>query len=419
MARLLHKTWQAAGATGLPRRHRKPCNYAAYVPDMLRERRIRLDGDVAAEVAEAEAAVARLDEGASVLVNTEVLARLLLRAESVASSRIEGLEIGGRRLLQAEAARGMGQSVDFTAKEVLGNVDAMAWASEAAPPAISTDHMLEIHRRLFLGNRLEAQAGRLRTDQNWIGGSDYNPCSAVFVPPPPEMVPGLLEDLCDFCNDDSLPTIAQAALAHAQFETIHPFADGNGRTGRVLIHLVLQRRGLARRVLPPVSLVLATWSRDYVDALMTTRYEGPEESQSAHDGLNNWVALFAAACKRAVSDAEDFERRARDLQQGWRRRAGPVRARSALDLLIERLPGAPVITVGAAAQLIGRSFQATNGAVARLAETGILAPVTIGRRNRAFEASEVIQEFTRLERQLASPVGDTRRSAPSRRVPRR
>jgi Fic family protein len=82
-------------------------------------------------------------------------------------------------------------------------------------------------------------AGKLREKQNWIGGSAYNPCTAAFVPPPPELVPGLLEDLCSFCNADSLPAVAQAALAHAQFETVHPFADGNGRTGRGLIQLVL------------------------------------------------------------------------------------------------------------------------------------------------------------------------------------
>lgn len=105
----------------------------------------------------------------------------------------------------------------------------------------------------------ENHGGRLRTLQNWIGGSAYNPCSAEFVPPPPEAVSGLLDDLVAFCNDDALPALAQAAIAHAQFET-HFFVDGNRRTGRVLIHLVLRRRGLGLRVLAPVSLVLATWS---------------------------------------------------------------------------------------------------------------------------------------------------------------
>ena len=128
----------------------------------------------------------------------------------------------------------------------------MVWGVDAVEPGgpITLDILLEIHRRLLEGTRLEEHGGRIRTVQNWIGGSSYNPCSAAFVPPPPEDVPALLDDLISFCNDDGLPALAQAAIAHAQFETIHPFVDGNGRAGRVLIHLVLCRRGIAARFLP-------------------------------------------------------------------------------------------------------------------------------------------------------------------------
>ena len=143
-------------------------------------------------------------------------------------------------MLRADAARRMGEEPrDVTAREVLANIDAMAGGIEAVEHGglISVDTVLDLHRRLMAGSRLEDHGGRIRTEQNWIGGSDYNPCSAAFVPPPPEEVPGLLEDLLAFCNDDSLPALAQAAIAHAQFETIHPFADGNGRAGRSLIHL--------------------------------------------------------------------------------------------------------------------------------------------------------------------------------------
>ena len=104
------------------------------------------------------------------------------------------------------------------------------------------------------------------------------------MPPPPEAVPSLVGDLCDFCNDDSLPAVAQAAIAHAQCETIHPFVDGNGRVGRALIHLVLRRRGVVARVLPPVSLILATWAQKYVDALTGTRYRGAASSRVAREG---------------------------------------------------------------------------------------------------------------------------------------
>jgi Fic family protein len=213
--------------------------------------------------------------------------------------------------------------------------------------------------------------------------------------------------------------VAQAALAHAQFETIHPFADGNGRTGRGLIHLVLRRRGLATRVLPPISLVLATWASDYVDGLAATRYHGPATGKEAHEGLNLWIGRFAGACTRAVDDAASFEQRVQQIQDRWRAQLGRVRSGSATDLLLRSLPGAPVLTVNGAAELINRSFPQTNEAIARLTEAGALSQVTVGKRNRAFEAKEIINAFTDLERQLASPGGDTRNSEPSRAVPPR
>lgn len=421
MARVLRQRWRAEMGGGLARRDRRGCEYEAYLPDLLRDRAFRLDGEVAADVAEAEAAVARFNSEALWLLNWEAMARLLLRAESVASSRIEGLEVGGRRLLRAELARALGEEAeDVTAGEVLNNIGAMSFAIEALErgQAIRVEDLLEVHRRLFAGTRLEHQAGRLRREQNWIGGSGFNPCSAEFVPPPPERVAELLEDLCAFCNDASLPAVAQAAIAHAQFETIHPFVDGNGRTGRALIHVLLRRRGLAPRMVPPVSLVLATWANDYVAGLTATRYRGPAGSSAAHEGINRWIGLFAAACRRAVGDAESYEERVRGLQAEWYGRLGRVRSGSAAELLVNALPGAPIMTVASAAEMIRRSGQAVNEAIGRLTEAGILRQVTVGRRNRAFEAADLIEAFTELERRLGSPAGDTRSAPPTRAVPR-
>jgi len=423
MASVLRRRWTSNLTPGLPRRDRQGCTYEAYVPDPLIGRPITLAGETAADIADAEAAVVRLNMQARSLIDSEAVARLLLRAEAVASSRIEGLEVGGRRLLHAQAQQVIGeQPSDVTALEVLNNIEAMNWAIEhlSDPKTkIMTADLLDIHRHLLAGTRLDEYAGKVRTEQNWIGGSSYNPCSAAFVPPPHEQVEHLLDDLCAFCNTDSLPAIAQAAIAHAQFETIHPFVDGNGRTGRALIQVILRRRGLAAKVLPPVSLVLATWSVDYVDALTDTRYRGRSDSAAARSGLDRWIGLFAAASTRAVFDAELYEASVVELQESWRARLGRVRAESALDLLIDALPGAPVVTVQSAASLIGRSEQAVNDAIPRLVEAGVLRQTTVGRRNRAFEATELIDAFTDLERRLASPTGDTRSSAPARAVPRR
>jgi Fic family protein len=422
MAEVIKLRWLPSDASGLPRRDRRGCDYEAYVPDRLAGREISLSGSTAADTVDAERAIERLNQETRNLADSEPLARLLLRAEAVASSKIEGLEIGGRRLLKAQVAAAMGDDAsDITATEVLNNIDAMQWAIDSLTGVdeIRVEHLLGIHERLLTRTRLEEHAGKLRQQQNWIGGSSYDPCSAVFVPPPSEYVADLLEDLCDFCNDDKMPAVAQAALAHAQFETIHPFVDGNGRTGRTLIHVILRRRGLAPVVVPPVSLVLATWSQDYIDGLTATRYDADAASREAIEGLDHWVGVFAAAVTRAVGDAETYEQRVTEVQTAWRGAVGKVRANSAVDLLINALPQVPVITVQSAASLIGRSEQAVNEAIPRLVDAGVLAQTTVGRRNRAFEAPDLINAFNDLERQLASPNGDTLSSSPARRVPQR
>jgi len=407
---------------GPSRKDSRGCEYEAYVPDRLVGRSFTFDGEVAANIADAETSIVRLNHEATSLVDTEALARILLRAESFASSRIEGLEIGARRLLRAEAARSLGDDPsDVTAVEVLGNIDAMVRAVKGIGPddEITLDLLLAIHQSLLARTRLQEYGGKFREQQNWIGGNAHNPCTAAFIPPPPELVSGLVSDLVAFCNDDSLPAVAQAAIAHSQFETIHPFVDGNGRTGRALIHLILRRRGIAPRVLPPVSLILATWAQDYIGGLAATRYRGPGTSKAAREGTNLWAGRFATACSRAVDDAASFERQAGAIEAKWRERLGRVRAQSAADLLLRVLVGAPVVTVNSAADLIGRSFVHTNEAINRLVEAGILEQVSDGRRNRAFEAQEIIEAFTALERQLASPVADTRTSEPVWRVARR
>jgi Fic family protein len=422
VSKVIKRHWISDIGSGVPRKDRRSCEYEAYVPDPLANRRIALGGDVAADVADAEVAIARLDVEASALIETEALARILLRAESVASSRIEGLQVGAGRLLRAEATRELGGHVkDVTASEVLANIDAMRFVVQGIEPEdeIAPAQLLEVHRRLLHGTWLQEHAGVVRTEQNWIGGSSHNPCSAAFVPPPPEHVPDLLDDLCAFCNGDSLPAVAQAAIAHAQFETIHPFVDGNGRTGRALIHLILRRRGLATRVLVPVSLVLATWAGDYIDGLTAFRYRGPPSARAAQEGIDTWVARFAAACTRAVEDAVAFERRIASIQETWRQRLGSVRENSALDLLVRALPGAPIFTVTAAAALVDRSFAAANEAIKQLLDAGAIRQMSTGTRNRTFEARDVVTAFTDFERSLASPGGDTRQSPPVRKTPAR
>lgn len=421
MAKFIKKTWAPQTDRAVPRSQRGACSYECYLPDLLMDRAFQLNGTVAADVADAETALTRLDSSVGALADTEALARILLRAESVASSRIEGLEIGPRRLLRAEAAQQMGVTAsDVGAEDVLGNIYAMREAINLGqiPGRITREHILDIHRRLMDRSRLGHYAGVIRSQQNWIGGSNHNPCRADFVPPAPDQVSRLLDDLCEFISDDSLPAVAQAAIAHAQFETIHPFVDGNGRTGRALIYLVLRRRGLICRALPPISLVLATRSLDYIGGLIAFRHIGSPDSPAALSGVNQWVATFASACSEAATRAESFEHLCADIESRWRQQVGRVRAGSTVDLLIRTLPGMPIVNVKGLAGALGKSFPQVNDAIARLERVGILTQVTVGRRNRAFEAREIIDAVADLERQLASPAGDTMAAPPVRPVPR-
>jgi Fic family protein len=417
VAQLVERTWVPADLTGLPRRDRQGCDYGAYLPDLLVGRELYLSGTTAADVADAEAAIAGFNSRVSSLADTEALARLLLRAEAVASSHIEGLVVGGRRLLRAEAAGALGDTtVDVTAAEVLSNIDAMDFAVRHLVDVVTKEGILEMHRLLLANTPQHHFAGRFRDEQNWIGGSSYNPCSAAFIPPPEDNVEDLMADLCAFVNDDTLPPVAQAAVAHAQFETIHPFVDGNGRTGRALIHVILRRRGLTPKVVPPISLILATRAQDYIAGLTSFRYLGPPGQPAAVEGVNLWISTFAAATTRSAIDAGAFEDRMGVLKARWRARLGNLRARSAAAELLDRLPGTPIVTVNVVAEMIGRSLSAASEAIDRFVRAGILTQITVGRRNRAWEATEIIDAFTDFERALASPAGDTLSAAPARAV---
>ena len=172
--------------------------------------------------------------------------------------------------------------------------------------------LCDIHRALLAptGRRTTWRGRAARGAQNWIGGNDYNPCGADYVPPPAEEVALLLDDLCAFANDDLLPPLLQAAAAHAQFETIHPFEDGNGRTGRALVQVILRRRGLAPAFVPPVSVVFSQRRERYIEGLVAFR-EGR---------VAEWVSLFAAATAQAALLARRYGELVADLQAHWRGR---------------------------------------------------------------------------------------------------
>jgi Fic family protein len=388
VARTVERTWQGdPGAMG-GRRARPSFRYRAFVPDEIATLVPVVPFETADLAADAEAAIRVLNDRASV-GGLEAIGPLLLRSEAVASSRIEGYEVSplnlARALIDARAARGSARTV---AANVSAMEEAIAIADSGRP--IKREDLMAIHATLMAGDE-RAQPGRLREEQNWIGGRLGNPSDAAFVPPPEDLVPPLLEDLVAFISRDDLPVVAQAAIAHAQFETIHPFIDGNGRVGRALIHVVLRRRGVASHFVPPVSIVLAAQSAAYVDGLTAFR-EGR---------LADWVDSFAGATTRSATISIDLADQVADLQATWRERAGRPRAGSAAARLIALLPALPVLSAPTARGAIGVSQQQTLAGLKSLADAGVLRQISDGTYDRQYAATELFDLLSAYEAQVA------------------
>ena len=381
-------TWRHNPTIYAPARYRKGCSYDAFIPDPISEIDIALPATLAAAISEAENAIAALNLAPPGFLAP--LARLLLRTESIASSKVEGLQMDARSLARAEAKRDEGRHVGANAVEILASIDAMELAVERASTrdAVTLADLLDIHR-LLMASAPHAHPGELRTQQNWIGGNDYNPCGAAFVPPPPEHVAALVDDLCAFSSDDALPPLVQAAIAHAQFETIHPFDDGNGRTGRALVHVILRRRGLARAYVPPVSVILAQKKDRYIEGLTMFR----------EDDVTDWLEMFASAATQAARLAERYLRRILELQEQWRAQLRPLGLRSdaAAWAVIDQLPAHPVVSVRIAVAATGRTRPAVANAVDQLARCGVLLPLGESARNRSWEAAGLLDLIAGLE----------------------
>ena len=390
-------------------RERRGGRYEAYVPDYLSGWVPRLSVDVIATASRAESAVQALNRRAAGAGPhpLDTFAHLLLRVEAVASSRIEGIELSPRRLLTAEAERQAGgRSSDRTAAEVLGNLEAMEEAIRLAARGspLRTADLLEVHRQLMSASPHPDLGGRIRETQNWIGASTYTPLGASFVPPPPEEVPPLVTDLMAYMNRTDLPPLIQAGIAHAQFETIHPFADGNGRTGRALIHAILRRREVAPAFVPPISAVLARSTDSYIDGLTAWRHVGSADDPARDHAAEQWLGMFLEAAHDACQEAHRYLDAVADLEADLRSRAGSVRRESSADRLLRVLPARPIFSVDSAAAAIQRSTVATGQAVNQLTEAGIVTVRSVGKqRYRIFEAPDITRLITRLDRELSIP----------------
>ena len=405
---LVDRIWEGTGYGA--RRDRKPFRYRAFVPDRIGDWDRPLAARAAQAVAEATASLSAF-EAAEGGHDLETLAAPLLRSEALGSSFIEGLRASNKRLALASYEP---RAADGVARSVLGNVRAMerAVAIGTAARPFRLDDLLDIHRTLLIGTTEERYAGLVRQEQNWIGGRGVSPADASFVPPPEDRVSGLLDDLVRFVNLADLPALAQSAVAHAQFEIIHPFGDGNGRAGRCLIHVVLRRRGVAPLLVPPISVVLATNARRYIAGLIDFR-EGR---------IDDWIGTFADATTTAVEAAARLRAQIEALLADLIDRAGSPRSDSVARKIVLGLPAQPVVSADTAAERYGVSSTAARGALNRLEHAGVLVPARVGRRrDREWISDELFQLLDAFEHDLGQLADDgSARAAPSgTRPPRR
>lgn len=388
------RLWRAdPGAYG-GRKARRPGAYEVFIPDEISGRDFPLDGDAVAAVSEATRALQHLEASPPRIATLGALAQNLLRSESVASSRIEGVHLSHKRLARAAYQAARGQR-DPRAAEVLGNVEAMKHAIEigTAGKPLTTSDIEDTHRTLLRFTEDTDIAGIVRESQNWIGGNDYNPIGAAYVPPPPEYVRPLLDDLCAFATRTDLAPIVQAGIAHAQFESIHPFADGNGRVGRALIYTVLRRRGEIPNYVPPISLILAAEPMGYVGGLTWYR-EG---------GVSAWIAQFADATARAATEAERLADEIEQLQSTWLDDLGQPRRDAAVRQLISALPQQPVIDVPVAQALTGKSHVAVGKALQELERAGILHRLNERKWGRVWECDQLLNLVDAFENGVRVP----------------
>jgi Fic family protein len=331
-----------------------------------------------------EQAIAAVRVGGVSSARSAPFALLLLRAEGVASSYIDGL----RTPLGDVPATEVGDESNPTADWVAGNVAAVRQALDGAGRNLVVEDIHEWHRRLMgsTGRIPEEMVGDFRTAQSWIGGT--SPRDASFVSPPPGRVEVLMADLVAFVNAERVDPITQAAVAHAQFETIHPYGNGNGRIGRILIGWILAHR-LGITLPPPVSVFIARDPGGYLAGL--TRFRLGE--------LDSWVDWLAAELRHSSEAAQGLVERCEQLFMEWGGRIEVLRSdatsRRVLSLLVEH----PVVSSDLVAERAKVTERAARTALTALADRGILepydrAPAGPGRPRRFWVASELITLVT-------------------------
>ncbi|MBS4751340.1 Fic family protein [Nocardioides sp. zg-ZUI104] len=379
--------WWRQRTTRGPRVDRLVREVTVSLPPYIAEREYPMDRPLRAMTTASVGDLSHLD-----LVHgrtLKALNHLQLRTESVDSSKIENVDASladyGRALL--------GSGANASATSMASATAALSRMIREADTTrkVSAEAMLRAHHDLFRTNPDEAhRAGRFRTTQNWVGGSDYSPRDALHVPPPPETVPGYLDDLFAFCNRDDLPPVVQAAIAHAQFESIHPFIDGNGRIGRTLIHAILRRRRSTRHLTVPIASALVTHRDSYFAALNDYRA----------GNASTIVAMMATAIRIATAESWTAATNLLATRERWGGALPEARPGSPVFRLLDLLTEQPILNVELVDRSLGLGPERAEEAIETVAAAKILTRVRRTRKAPVWLATDVLHEVEDLSTRI-------------------
>lgn len=347
-------------------------NYSAFVPPAIAEIDYSPSLVVTSLAEEASREISRFDEKYGARIGP--FSTIMLRSESVASSQIENLTANARSLGEAE----LGVEEKLNATLVVRNVRAMESAL-AASENLDTGSILDMHKALMKGTRDDATAGSWRQEQVWIGTSSSSPIGAEFIPPHHDRVPALMDDVMVYARRTDVPAIVQAAIAHAQFETIHPFTDGNGRTGRALIHSMLKRHGVAHNVSTPISAGLLADIGAYHRSLDAYRDGNPEPI----------ITLCSEASFRAIKNGTQLAEDVTSIAESWKTKI-TARKDAAVWRVIELLESRPVVNAAVLETELGLDYLRSKRAMDLLVENGVVIGVDKYKRGRFWRAPEML-----------------------------
>lgn len=354
-----------------------------------------IDQHIASAIQAEEAAAERAIHSIKSHTELEPLASVLLRSEGIASSRIEGEVASTRRVFEAEYAPA--EISDRQADRIVNSIRVMRDVVAAPERGVKREDFDRWHALLFEGVPVMFEPGAVRTKQNWIGTRTDTPVGAEFIPPPPELVNGALNDLADFVNRVDVAPLTQSAVAHAHFETIHPYPDGNGRVGRALVYRSWAYRGASTGVNPPISRILVENRQAYVDGLTAYR----------NGDIDAWLLYFFDVVRSAVSYTDLLALKLQRLTEEWLDRLGGTHEDALARRLVDQLTGRPILTASEVAERYDVTERGARAALDDLVERGILTFRSLrkakrGRPAKVYEATELFETLDLSPQDLAT-----------------